>query len=130
MRFSGSPSDLPDGIPLTQIYSDFIRYLLKYTRRFFEAHILEGDAVWNNHINSADIIIAHPNGWGIHEQDFLRKAAISAGCPDPMKTTAHIRFVTEAEASVHFCMLKPGIGSDWLKVRDVGLGMMYMLKQA
>ncbi|KAF9510510.1 hypothetical protein BS47DRAFT_64108 [Hydnum rufescens UP504] len=108
-------SDLPDGIPLTQIYSDFIQYLLKHTRHFFETRVVEGESVWNNHINSADIVITYPNGWGIHEQDVLRKAAISAGCPDPTKTTAHIHFLTEAEASVHFCMLQADIGSDWLK---------------
>jgi hypothetical protein len=98
-------------------------YLVKHTRQFFEAHVLEGGTVWNKLFESADIIITHPNGWGVKEQHFLRKAAIAAGFPDPQKTRSRIRFLTDAEACVDFCVLNGGFGSDWLKVRDVSLVM-------
>ncbi|KAF9506713.1 hypothetical protein BS47DRAFT_1352467 [Hydnum rufescens UP504] len=97
-------SDLPDGVTLSQIYSDYLAYLVEHTRHFFEGHVLEGTTVWTKHFQSADIIITHPNGWGVREQHFLRNAAI-----------ARIRFLTDAEACVHFCLLNGGFGSDWLK---------------
>jgi hypothetical protein len=100
-------------------------YLLKHTRQFFQERVVGGTTVWEHYFGSADVIITHPNGWGLREQAFLRKAAIAAGFPNPEKSSARIRFVTEAEASVQFCMFKADIGSDWLQVRLVsvcGLG--------
>lgn len=110
-----SSSELPSGIPLGQIYGDFMSYLLKHTREFFEDRVIAGDSVWKDYFESSDIIIAHPNGWGVNEQDFLRRAAIRAGFPDPEYSTAKIRFVTEAEASVHFCLFHANLG-EWLEV--------------
>ena len=98
-------------------------YLLEHTREFFHERVLDGVTVWNHHFDSADIILTHPNGWGIREQVFLRKAAVAAGFPDPEKTSARIGFVTEAEASVRFCMLKADLGPDWLHVRAISLLM-------
>lgn len=98
-------------------------YLLKHTRQFFQERVLDGTSVWKNYFPSADVIITHPNGWGLREQAFLRKAAIAAGFPNPEKSSARIRFVTEAEASVQFCMSKADLGSDWLQVRLVSLNM-------
>src|ERR1700720_357771 len=78
--------ELPSGVPLSQIYSDFMSHLLQHTRQFFEERVIAGDSVWRDYFDSSDIIIAHPNGWGLNEQDFLRKAAIRAGFPDPEQT--------------------------------------------
>jgi hypothetical protein len=50
-----------------------------------------------------DVIIAHPNGWGIREQTFLRTAAVTAGFTSVEQASSQVHFVTEAEASVHFC---------------------------
>ncbi|KAG8731538.1 hypothetical protein FRC11_003854 [Ceratobasidium sp. 423] len=51
-----------------------------------------------------EVIIAHPNGWGVREQTFLREAAVKAGFSSADKAASRIRFVSEAEASVHFCI--------------------------
>lgn len=51
-----------------------------------------------------DIVIGHANGHGIREQEFLRSAAISAGIVASEKALRHIRFVSEAEAWVRFCL--------------------------
>ncbi|KAF8606751.1 hypothetical protein BDV93DRAFT_468343 [Ceratobasidium sp. AG-I] len=102
---------LPAGVPLIQIYSDFLRYLLKHTQQFFEDHILDGKNIWETYRPSMDVIIAHPNGWGIREQTFLRSAAVTAGFASMEKSTETVHFVTEAEASVHFCMYYTNLGS-------------------
>ncbi|KAG8728323.1 hypothetical protein FRC11_011334, partial [Ceratobasidium sp. 423] len=56
-----------------------------------------------------EVILAHPNGWGLREQSFLRAAALDAGLVSPSKASMNIRFVTEAEASVHFCIYHTNI---------------------
>jgi hypothetical protein len=93
-----------------------MRYLLTHTRSFFEERVIAGDNVWDSYFPSAEIILTHPNGWGLREQDFLRKAAIHAGLIHPESETAQIRFLSEAEASVHFCMFHANLGAQWLKV--------------
>jgi len=109
-----SSPDLLDGIPLSQIYSDYMAYLLVH-RNFFQERVIDVTTAWTNHFDSVDTIITHPNGWGIHEQVFLRKAAIAAGFPNE-NPTARIRFVTEAEASVHYYLSRADADSNWLKV--------------
>jgi hypothetical protein len=102
-------------------------YLIKHTCQFFEAHVLKGGTIWNKLFESADIIITHPNGWGLREQHFLLlwKVMIVARFPDPQNMRSCIHFLTDAEACVHFCVLNGGFGSDWLKVHDVGLGIVH-----
>ncbi|KAG8710219.1 hypothetical protein FRC11_004729, partial [Ceratobasidium sp. 423] len=75
----------------------------------FEEVVVDGKNIWQNYSGDMDIIIAHPNGWGIREQAFLRGAAVTAGFTTSEKARTHVRFVTEAEASVHFCMHYTGI---------------------
>ncbi|KAB5593091.1 Heat shock protein HSP70 [Ceratobasidium theobromae] len=103
--------DLPPGVPLRQIYSDFLGYLLKHTQLYFEDRILDGKQIWEKYKPTMEVIIAHPNGWGIREQTFLRTAAVEAGFADPDKASSRIRFVTEAEASVHYCIHHTNLGN-------------------
>ncbi|CUA74408.1 hypothetical protein RSOLAG22IIIB_11206 [Rhizoctonia solani] len=88
---------LPDGVNLRQIYSDFLGYLLKHTGSYFENHVVDGKSIWKQY--SLEVAIAHPNGWAIREQAFLRSAAVAAGFATAEDALTKIRFVTEAEAS-------------------------------
>ncbi|KAG8737713.1 hypothetical protein FRC10_007912 [Ceratobasidium sp. 414] len=101
---------LPRGVSLQQIYSDFLGYLLEHTRTFFEGRVVDGSLIWGNYRSKMEFVIAHPNGWGIREQTFMRAAAIEAGFV--LDSSPHkIRFVTEAEASVHFCIHHTNLGT-------------------
>ncbi|KAB5590692.1 Heat shock protein HSP70 [Ceratobasidium theobromae] len=103
--------ELPPGVRLRQIYSDFLGYLLKHTQTFFEDRILDGKQTWERYKPTMEVIIAHPNGWGIREQSFLRDAAVDAGFAKSDDASNKIRFVTEAEASVHYCIYHTNLGS-------------------
>lgn len=102
---------LPKGVTLMKIYVDFMRYLLNHTKKYFVEHVLQGESEWRKYFPSMKVVIAHPNGWGINEQDFLRRAAVSAGYAELWNAPSQIRFVSEAEASVHFCIHHMDIGS-------------------
>ncbi|KAG8717654.1 hypothetical protein FRC11_003719, partial [Ceratobasidium sp. 423] len=102
---------LPPGVSLRQIYSDFLGYLLKHTRAFFEERIIDGRQIWGRYSPTMEVVIAHPNGWGIREQAFLRAAAVAAGFSTTDQASSKVRFVTEAEASVHFCIHHTNLGS-------------------
>lgn len=96
---------------LSQIYSDFLHYLLQHTQTYFEDHILDGKRIWQTYAPTLEVIIAHPNGWGIKEQSFLRSAAVKAGFTKAEAADSKVHFVSEAEASVHFCMFHTNLGS-------------------
>ncbi|KAJ1303449.1 hypothetical protein OPQ81_011638 [Rhizoctonia solani] len=102
--------DLPPGVSFGQIYSDFLGYLLQHTRSYFEDRILDGKQIWERYSPTMEVVIAHPNGWGIREQTFLRSAAVAAGFTTTDKASSKVRFVTEAEASVHFCIYHTNLG--------------------
>jgi hypothetical protein len=107
---------LPFNVPLSQIYSDFLGYLLQHTQSYFVDHIIDGKRIWDQYKSSMEVVLAHPNGWGIREQAFLRLAAVKAGYTNANDAASRVHFVNEAEASVHFCTLYSDIGSQ-LKVR-------------
>ncbi|KIM82435.1 hypothetical protein PILCRDRAFT_462174 [Piloderma croceum F 1598] len=102
---------LPTGITIMQIYVDFLRYLLRHTKEYFESHILQGQSEWSRYSPAMDVVIAHPNGWGVKEQDFLRRAAVTAGYVTPQNALSQIKFVSEADASVHFCIFHMDVDS-------------------
>ncbi|KAF8606749.1 hypothetical protein BDV93DRAFT_488634 [Ceratobasidium sp. AG-I] len=102
---------LPAGVSLRRVYADFLGYLLKHTQEFFEDRIIDGKQIWESYKATMEVVIAHPNGWGIREQTFLRTAAVEAGFADKTAASTKIRFVTEAEASVHFCIYHTNLGS-------------------
>ncbi|CAE7193333.1 unnamed protein product [Rhizoctonia solani] len=103
--------DLPPGVTLRQIYTDFLGYLLKHTKSYFVDRILDGRQIWERYSPTMEVIIAHPNGYGLTQQAFLRSCAVSAGFATAESAQGKIRFVTEAEASVHFCIHHTNLGN-------------------
>ncbi|CAE7118458.1 unnamed protein product [Rhizoctonia solani] len=120
---------LPFGVILRQVYSDFLGYLLKHTRSYFGDHIIDGQTIWERYSPTMELVIAHPNGWNAQEQSFLRSAAVSAGFATSEETLSKVRFVTEAEASVHFCIHHTNLGTV-LQASDPESGLLLPLTSA
>jgi hypothetical protein len=95
---------LPIDTTVSQVYADYLRYLFQHTKAFFERAVLGGYEIWQSLSESIDVIIAHPNGWGTREQGVLRTAAVAAGISTSAESHGKISFVSEAEASIHFCL--------------------------
>jgi hypothetical protein len=93
------------GLTLERIYADFFGYLFRHTRTFFQDRELDGENLWGKLQGSIQFVIAHPNGWGAYEQDFLRRAAVAGGLVPQSEARARVAVVSEAEASVHYVML-------------------------
>jgi hypothetical protein len=104
-------NSLPRGITVVRAYGDFFRYLLRCTEVFFRNHVPGPEGRWQNLLRSAHFIISHPNGWEGVQQAKLRKAAIYGGLiGDQPRDHTRIHFVTEGEASMHFCLNENLIG--------------------
>jgi len=72
---------------------------------------VDGERTWNSLKKSTEFVLAHPNGWGWNEQNFLRVAAVSAGLVSSAEEAAKkILFVSEAEASIHFVTINADFG--------------------
>ncbi|QRV91897.1 heat shock protein 70 kDa 12A [Ceratobasidium sp. AG-Ba] len=95
---------LPPGMKVDQIYVDFLEYLLHHTRAFFQDTTFLGEKEWETLSENMEVVIAHPNGWGTREQGVLRTAATRGGWSTMRRAHDQILFVTEAEASVQFCL--------------------------
>lgn len=116
-RYPISLDPLPLGTTIKQIYSDFFRYMYKQTQKFFAEREYQGKTIWQNLTQKKKIefVIAHPNGWTLHEQAFLREAAVNGGLVSIGDASRTIHMITEGEASVHFVMLH-GISDNHLQV--------------
>ncbi len=56
--------------------------------------------------NNIEFILSHPNGWEGQQQSEMRRAAINADLVNANDASERISFITEGEASLHFCLNK------------------------
>ena len=67
---------------------------------------MNGEAVWKRVQNEIEFVLAHPNGWEGLQQSKMREATILAKLvPNTDAGRARVHFVTEGEASIHYCIL-------------------------
>ncbi|KAJ3710594.1 hypothetical protein DFJ43DRAFT_1170684 [Lentinula guzmanii] len=93
---------LPKNKTPLMVFSDFLRYLFECTKSYIQK--ANGTLVWNSVQPNIDFILAHPNGWEIAQQAQMRRAAIIAGLVSEAESQERVHFVTEGEASLHFCI--------------------------
>jgi hypothetical protein len=107
---------LPPNKTATDVFADFLTYLFACAKNYIKQNDPNGVAVWTTVQTDAEFVLSHPNGWGGAQQQQMREAAVQAGLvPDRDSGNARIRFVTEGEASLHYC-IQNGLAS---YVRDV-----------
>ena len=72
--------------------------------------------MWRGLEDRTDFVLTHPNGWEGAQQGMMRIAAVQAGLiPANEEGHSHLSFVTEGEASLHFCV-QSGLTNDAIKV--------------
>ncbi|KAI0941758.1 hypothetical protein AcW1_003559 [Taiwanofungus camphoratus] len=106
---------LPAGKTVIEVFGDFLAYLFSCAHRYITETHANGDLLWHSVANHIEIVLSHPNGWEGIQQTRMRRAAILGGLvPDTSAGYSRIHFVTEGEASLHFC-LRNGLVSDSIK---------------
>jgi hypothetical protein len=94
---------LPPGKTAVAVFADFLGYLYKCTREYIEDQ--QGRNRWLSLGQRIDFVLSHPNGWEGAQQSQMRRAAVLAGLiPGDPKSESRLKFVTEGEASLHFCV--------------------------
>lgn len=108
---------LPPGKKILDIFADFLSYLFRCTRTYIAETHPNGESLWNSLEDRIEFVLSHPNGWEGLQQGKMRDAAIKAGLiPDTTAGHARVRFVTEGEASLNFC-IRNGFTDDAFEVR-------------
>ena len=108
---------LPQGKTAIDVFSDFLRYLFKCAKLYIEQTHSNGVELWRSLQSNAEFVLTHPNGWEGAQQSMMRKAAVVAGLvPDTESGRSRLSFVTEGEASLHFC-IRNGSTTEAIKVR-------------
>ncbi|PPQ99003.1 hypothetical protein CVT24_003485 [Panaeolus cyanescens] len=96
---------LPPGKTAMQVFADFLRYLQKCAQTYIEERHADGEKTWRALKPDARYVLTHPNGWEGTQQSEMRQAAVSAGLiPDDANGHSRLSFLTEGEASLHFCI--------------------------
>ncbi|KAJ7178302.1 hypothetical protein C8R46DRAFT_1076300 [Mycena filopes] len=96
---------LPHRATAVSVLSDFLRYLLDCAKTYIEQSHSDGAALWTLLFPTTRFVMAHPNGWDGKQQTQMRDAAVIAGLmPNSDAGHQRLQFVTEGEASLHFCV--------------------------
>jgi hypothetical protein len=121
---------LPPNKTAVDVFADFLRYLYQCTRTYIQDTHAFGNELWRSLSVSADFVLTHPNGWEGAQQSQMRKAAVMAGLiSDTEGGHARLSFVTEGEASLHFCV-QSGLTASVMKVSFASMQLyQVMLKQ-
>ena len=107
---------LPIGKSAIDIFADFLRYLHRCARTYIEETHANGVDLWQTLEDRTEFVLTHPNGWEGAQQSMMRTAAVKAGLiPDNEDGHSRLSFVTEGEASLHFCV-QSGLTNDAIKV--------------
>lgn len=109
--------DLPPGKTAIEVFGDFLKYLYSCARCFITESHPNGESLWQSVGSRIDFIFGHPNGWEGLQQSKMRQAAVAAGLvTDSQVDQARVHFVSEGEASLHYC-LDGGLALDAIRVR-------------
>ncbi|KAF8802605.1 hypothetical protein BYT27DRAFT_7260908 [Phlegmacium glaucopus] len=109
---------LPRGKTIIELFADFLRYLHQCVRTYIEETHAAGEILWRNLESCTEFVLTHPNGWEGAQQSQMRAAAVMAGLiSDDEAGHSRLSFVTEGEASLHFC-IQNGLVNDAIKSGD------------
>lgn len=112
---------LPPNKSIVDVFADFMEYLFNCAKNYISDSDPNGINFWRSLEQDIEFVLTHPNGWEGAQQAQMRKAAIQAGLvSDDDHGRARIRFVTEGEASLHFC-IQNGLGSYVSSVSHVSM---------
>ncbi|KAF8632112.1 hypothetical protein AX15_002043 [Amanita polypyramis BW_CC] len=126
---TGTIRPLPPNKTVIDVFADLLRYLYKSTKQYIRDR--QGNEIWECVGENIEFILSHPNGWEGKQQSEMRRAAISGGLvPNETDALKRVSFVTEGEASLHFCLRKTlgaienhmGRANDAIMVVDCGGG--------
>ena len=107
---------LPKGKTAIDVFADFLRYLYQCAQKYIEETHFHGIHLWKALQPTSEFVLTHPNGWEGAQQGMMRQAAVMAGLiPAGAADQARLSFVTEGEASLHFC-IHNGLTSDAINV--------------
>lgn len=105
MKLDFDLDPLPSNKTPVMVFSDFLQYLFECTKAYIQRDTI-GKERWPSVQDNIDFILAHPNGWEIVQQAQMRNAAVRAGLVSESESRTRVHFVTEGEASLHFCINK------------------------
>ncbi|KIJ92018.1 hypothetical protein K443DRAFT_13940 [Laccaria amethystina LaAM-08-1] len=109
---------LPPNKTALEVFADFLRYLNQCTRSYILETHANGSGLWESVEQQIAYVLTHPNGWEGAQQSEMRKAAVIAGLvPDTEEGRSRVSFVTEGEASLHYCIQR-GLMSETVKDGD------------
>jgi hypothetical protein len=113
-------SDLPPLPPnktALRVFADFLKYLYECTIKYIQELgplYASGSEFWSSVQDNIEFVLSHPNGWEGSQQTLMRRAAVLAGLVAEEASQTRIHFVTEGEASLHFCVMNDKVNT----VRD------------
>jgi hypothetical protein len=109
---------LPPNKTIVQVFGDFLRYLYQCARIYIQDTHAANSPLWESLEDDIEFVLTHPNSWEEAQRKVLRLGAIYGGLiPDTPDGHSRIKYVSEGEASLHYCISNDCL-SGIIKVRQ------------
>ncbi|KAF8907433.1 hypothetical protein CPB85DRAFT_1254346 [Mucidula mucida] len=110
---------LPQGKTVLDIFADVLRYLFAAVKLYITETMPSGASLLSSVEHNIDFVLTHPNGWEGQQQGLMRRAAVVAGLIKDGIGQDRLQFVTEGEASLHFCINKNVLTKDQINGKGI-----------
>jgi hypothetical protein len=101
--------------------ADYLHYLNESAKSYVYASHPDGERLWDSLQDTIEFVLSHPNGWGGMQQKEMKLSMILAGLiPDTSEGRDRVMFVSEGEASLHYCLNKQR-DTSWDGIQKVAL---------
>ena len=103
---------LPPRKTVIDVLGDFLKYVYEYTRKYLqEKDVIDGHSIWDQVESEISFVLTHPNRWRGQAQTRMREAAVRGGLvPNMDEALKRVKFMTEGEANLHYCVYHEMIG--------------------
>ncbi|KAG8952709.1 hypothetical protein FRC03_012018 [Tulasnella sp. 419] len=96
---------LPANKTAVDVIGDYYGYMARLAQAHFREKVPDYDEIWPLVEKRIIYVLSHPNGWNTFQHAEMRKAAVKGGLiPDTNEGKSRIHFVSEGEASLHWCI--------------------------
>ncbi|PWN39971.1 hypothetical protein IE81DRAFT_325981 [Ceraceosorus guamensis] len=103
---------IPFGLKPQKVLADFLHYMVRCVGEHIKTRHANAMELMCELAQSTSYVITIPNGWEAAQQAILRRCCVDAGLVAAESAEA-VKFVSEAEASIHFCS-QSAASSAWM----------------
>ncbi|GAA5901110.1 uncharacterized protein JCM6883_004757 [Sporobolomyces salmoneus] len=113
---SDDKREIRSGPMLSDIWGDYLKYLIACARAYYSEHAFDGEATFDRLWSGCIFVIPHPADWSNSETDLIRDAMLKANLVPQESASERVVFVKDSVSTA--CFVQRHAEQEWLKEKE------------